>query len=188
MSNSLGSSSSTHSLQIYCIGLIRPRSHTSWAWVSKMCPYINKPSFTILCNIVLALGIGSKLKSNAIKALNSGFMHSKLWYVPKIPNPNLQSRAFHFSPIFSNNALSPLLFHFSPPPWALPFLLSLFHSFVPTKKNDFLPLQTLIKLNQTPYPCFPHLDLISLKIQPSPNLRMDFIKFEAIDGLYWLWN
>ena len=32
LSNSLGPSSLTHSLQIYCIGLIGPRSHTSWAW------------------------------------------------------------------------------------------------------------------------------------------------------------
>ena len=30
--NSLGPSSLTHFLQIYCIGLIRPKSHTSWAW------------------------------------------------------------------------------------------------------------------------------------------------------------
>ena len=28
-------SSLTHSLQIYCIELIGPRSHMSWAWVEK---------------------------------------------------------------------------------------------------------------------------------------------------------
>ena len=39
LSNPLGLSSSTNSLQIYCIGLIGLRSHISWAWLPKTCPY-----------------------------------------------------------------------------------------------------------------------------------------------------
>ena len=39
LSNPLGPSSSTHSLQIHCTQLIGPRSHTSWAWLPKSCPY-----------------------------------------------------------------------------------------------------------------------------------------------------
>ena len=35
LSNPLGPSSSTHSLQIYCTGLIGPKSHTSWTQVPK---------------------------------------------------------------------------------------------------------------------------------------------------------
>ena len=36
LSNPLGSSSSTHSLQIYCIGLIRPRPHISFGLELKI--------------------------------------------------------------------------------------------------------------------------------------------------------
>ena len=38
--HALKPSSSTHSLQIYCIGLAGPRSHTSWAWAEKHDPTI----------------------------------------------------------------------------------------------------------------------------------------------------
>ena len=33
--NSLGPNSVTHSLQIYCIGLIKPRSHILWVWATN---------------------------------------------------------------------------------------------------------------------------------------------------------
>ena len=35
-------SSLTYSLQIYCIGLTGPRSHTSWAWAAKRVPTIKR--------------------------------------------------------------------------------------------------------------------------------------------------
>ena len=55
LSHSLGPSSSTHSLQIYCTGLIGPRSHTSWAWAPKTCPYnyyysCLLPVFNLVCS------------------------------------------------------------------------------------------------------------------------------------------
>ena len=40
LSKSLGPSSLTHSLQIYCIGLIGPISHTFWAWAVNHDPTI----------------------------------------------------------------------------------------------------------------------------------------------------
>ena len=40
VAHTLKPSSSSHSLQIYCIELIGPRSHTSWAWVAKRDPTI----------------------------------------------------------------------------------------------------------------------------------------------------
>ena len=46
----------THSLQIYCIGLTSPRSHTPWAWAAKRVPtkFISKslPTYVslVLCS------------------------------------------------------------------------------------------------------------------------------------------
>ena len=42
--NSLGPSSSTHSLQIYCIGFIGPISHMFWAWTVNRDPTISAVS------------------------------------------------------------------------------------------------------------------------------------------------
>ena len=42
-------SSLTHSLQIYCIRLIGPRSHTPWAWVAKRVPIISIVCGKSLC-------------------------------------------------------------------------------------------------------------------------------------------
>ena len=40
VTHALRPSSPTHSLQIYCTGLIGPRSHTSWAWAGKRDPTV----------------------------------------------------------------------------------------------------------------------------------------------------
>ena len=47
--HSLNPSSLTHSLQIYCIRLIGPRSHTPWAWVAKRVPTISIVCGKSLC-------------------------------------------------------------------------------------------------------------------------------------------
>ena len=57
MFNSLGLSSSTHSLQIYCIGLIGPTSRTFWAWTVNQDPTVAKLVFKF-CKIGVKLAFG----------------------------------------------------------------------------------------------------------------------------------
>ena len=38
----------THSLQIYCIGLTGPRSHTPWAWAAKRVPTFSIQSIPLI--------------------------------------------------------------------------------------------------------------------------------------------
>ena len=47
--HALKPSSLTHSLQIHCIRLIGPRSHTPWAWVAKRVPTIGAVCGKSLC-------------------------------------------------------------------------------------------------------------------------------------------
>ena len=50
--HSLKPSSLTHSLQIYCIGLTGPRSHTSWAWTAK-----RDPTYVINITMLVKTGV-----------------------------------------------------------------------------------------------------------------------------------
>ena len=47
--HALKPSSLTNSLQIHCIGLTSPRSHTPWAWAIKCVPTIHAVCGKSLC-------------------------------------------------------------------------------------------------------------------------------------------